>query len=43
VTNKHLRSALTLLPQMLLIVASMLVGWGLDDLAGFVRQPARVL
>jgi protein-S-isoprenylcysteine O-methyltransferase Ste14 len=28
---------------MLLTVASILVGWGLDDLAGFAREPARLL
>ena len=31
------------LPQLLLIVASILAGWGLDDLAGFAREPARLL
>jgi hypothetical protein len=43
VTNKYLRSALTQLPQLLLIVGSILVGWGLDDLAGFAREPGRPL
>ena len=42
-TNKYLRAALTQLPQLLLIVAALLAGWGLDDLAGFAREPARLL
>ena len=34
---------MTLLPQLLLTLAAILVGWGLDDVAGFVGEPARVL
>ncbi len=40
--NKHLRSAATLFPQLLLTLAAILVGWGLDDFADFASEPARL-
>src|SRR5579862_9911875 len=39
---KRLLSALTLFPQLLLTLAAILVGWGLDDFTGFVLEPARL-